>query len=139
MPAERRILRIDQGDKAIYEELRNACPKDKHYENKDYFMLALFYGFMHQTKRKIEKPDATFTRYEYFNDDEQALLKAIAFNDAGNNPDVLLDLPQIATIVESYASWGIRYIDQLLAQHGDFTIKLEDDILTAVDMIESRT
>ena len=135
MPTKFNTLRIDKGERQLYENIKSSCKELSGFENKDLFMLALFFGYKHGSKHTLGSVES-YVRLEYLNDRELGVFKAIALEDSEGKAEVLLDLGQVLKTAEEYASWGVRYMSQLLGQAASFSKQFEGEVVDAISELE---
>lgn len=102
----------------LYDDLKAEREEFKQMDNKDFFMLALVFGYLNKRKKKLEhkeKTESGFFRLRNLADDEAGILKAIAINEA-KDISIIDDVVQLITIVEEYANGGLSYLREFVLE-----------------------
>lgn len=124
-----KVINVGKRDKKDFDLLR----EDKnsffyHREHKEIFIMAMVYGFLNNSPKTLgEKHEGGHCRVETLNETDITLIKALAVKKTGNL-DVLLDLKEVYSIAEQYATGGISYLKNEIfgKQHGSYQKRLEE-------------
>lgn len=125
-------LSIDKKDRPLYKDLEEKEEMFKGMKNKDMFMLAMIIGFDNDSQSELKAKDGFFLEKD-LNDDDRALLNAVAMHDA-DGVEVLKDTGEVYKIAEQYAHFGIRIIQDWIkgSPHGSFPKEFESKILEKI-------
>ena len=104
----------------------------KHYkefrqlDNKDFFMLALMFGYLNKKRSPLKKQNRTksgFTRERYLSENDKAVLKTIAIEETGQI-EVVNKIMEVFSIAEEFANGGIIYLQKFIFDNpADFAKK----------------
>ena len=99
-------------------------------DNKNIFFMAMALGFLNNAREELDVKEGLFLM-QVINDEEKALMSAIAFSEAKGNIGVLLNTKTIYLIAEEYASGGLKYLkkDVQQEQFGNYSKRLEHQVL----------
>jgi len=133
---ERETLSIDEKKKDTYELLRKRLG---NVENKVAFLVAMSYGFAHDTRLPCETR-VSWVRTSYLNAEDKCLMVAVALGKALELPSEALDMNDVYTTAEEYARGGIAVLKELLESSLGFEQQFMLETLAlvpkAVDPIE---
>lgn len=124
-----KVINVGKRDKKDFDLLRE--DKSSFFygrEHKEVFLMAMVYGFLNNNSKALgEKHSGGHCRVETLNEKEITLIKALAVKKTGRL-DVLLDLKEVYSIAEQYATGGISYLknDIFSKQHGEYTKRFEE-------------
>lgn len=128
------LLYVDKDNKHLYDDL--SFLQIKEFERKDQFMFAVAFGFINDFNPELKRKEF-ITRTSYLNEDDQALLNAIAVKSTGSI-DVLSDKKEIYHIAERYANGGIQLLsDEVGSKPGSFEKRLEKILIELSDKISN--
>ena len=98
-------------------------------ERKDQFILALAVGFKNKDKKSIRDRHILF-KTKYFNNEDEALLNAIALYETGD-VSILADKAQVYRIAEQYANAGINALIEIEKEHehGNYLKQFEKNVI----------
>jgi dnd system-associated protein 4 len=117
---------ISKEARALFDNMKR-LPDFKHFENKDFFILAVLFGYANNKKKPLKKQDRTqsgFTRERYLSDKDKDIIKSICVEDK-NDLCIVNDTPALFSIGEEYANGGISFLkDFVFDNPADFSKKL---------------
>jgi len=111
-------LFISKDARKLYDDFKAEREEFKQMDNKDFFMLALVFGYLNKRKKKLENKDKTesgFFRLRNLTEEEAGLLKAIAITES-KDIGVINDIVQLITISEEYANGGISHLKEFVIE-----------------------
>jgi len=107
---------ISKEARELFDNLQDQLDEFKQMDNKDFFMLAVLFGYLNNKKKKLEhasKTESGFTRERYLSAEDNGVLKAIAI--AGEkNIEIVNDIVRVYSIAEEYANGGISYLKEFI-------------------------
>ena len=85
----------------------------KDFQNKDYFLLALAFGYANELRAPIEKrASGGFFRAETMSPEDWMIIKSVAIEE--ESEDILKEPEEVFNIVEEYAHGGIKLLVEQL-------------------------
>jgi len=135
------ILYIEKEDKEKYYDkiLSKDSPigRAKEIQNKHVFLLAAFYGFLHNAKNEITNR-RDFVRTEYFTEEDKHLLFTLAVKHSSDlhilNKD---NYKEVFTIIEEYANAGVKILfSKIFNEKASFKKILEADLVEQYNLIK---
>jgi hypothetical protein len=124
-----KVINVGKRDKKDFDILRE--DKSSFFygrDHKEVFLMAMVFGFLNNSSKSLgEKHSGGHCRVETLNETDITLIKALAVKKTGSL-DVLLDLKEVYSIAEQYATGGISYLknDIFSKQHGDYSKRLAE-------------
>ncbi len=124
-----KVINVGNRDKKDFDLLKE--DKSSFFygrDHKEIFLMAMVYGFLNNNSKPLgEKHSGGHCRVETLNETDMTLIKAIAVKKTGGL-DVLLNLKEVYSIAEQYATGGISYLknDVFSKKHGHYDKKLEE-------------
>jgi len=124
-----KVINVGNRDKKDFDLLKE--DKSSFFygrEHKEVFLMAMVYGFLNNNYKPLrERHKGGHCRVETLNETDITLIKAIAVKKTGSL-DVLLNLKEVYSIAEQYATGGISYLKDAVfsKQHGDYTKRFEE-------------
>jgi hypothetical protein len=116
---------ISKEARALYDNIKK-LDEFGNFDNKDFFILAVMFGYSKKKKKQLKKQDRTqsgFTRERYLSPNDISLLKAIAIDDEGDI-GVINNIPKVFAIAEEYANGAIDYLKDFIFENpADFDKK----------------
>ena len=107
---------ISKEARQLFDNLRKQLEEFKQMDNKDFFMMAVMFGYLNNKKKKLEhssKTESGFTRERYLSVEDNGVLKAIAI--AGDKDlSIVNDIVYVYSIAEEYANSGISYLKEFV-------------------------
>ena len=107
---------ISKEARQLFDNLRKQLEEFKQMDNKDFFMMAVMFGYLNNKKKKLEhssKTESGFTRERYLSAEDNGVLKAIAI--AGDKDlSIVNDIVYVYSIAEEYANSGISYLKEFV-------------------------
>jgi hypothetical protein len=132
MPASaRRMLAFGEKHLDAYKQLGDKLGK---IANRDQFMIAMCWGFRNGTRAQEFKRSNTGLRIEYMKPEDEAILAAIQYYEAGDT-DALADEEGRYMLAEQYAEGGIMLLADMMDQAGDFNQALAAEIKSELDKL----
>jgi hypothetical protein len=127
---------ISKEARELYDNARMRFSEIKNLDNKDFFMLAVIFGFSKGTafRKPLLNQDRTksgFTRERYLTDLDNAILKAIGIAEKSElELGSGIRISDVYSLAEEYANSGIDEIKSLLfEQDGSFLLKFSNFLL----------
>ena len=132
MPASAKVM-LSFGEKHLdaYKQLGEKLGK---IANRDQFMIAMCWGFRNGTKAQDFKRSNTGLRIEYMKPEDEAILAAIQYHEAGDT-DHLADEEGRYMLAEQFAEGGIMLLADMMDQAGDFNQALAAEIKSELDKL----
>lgn len=124
-----KVINVGKRDKKDFDLLRE--DKSSFFygrDHKEVFLMAMVFGFLNNSSKSLgEKHSGGHFRVETLNETDITLIKALAVKKTGRL-DVLLDLKEVYSIAEQYATGGISYLKNEIfgKQHGSYQKRLEE-------------
>lgn len=124
-----KVINVGKKDKKDFDLLTK--DKGSYFygrDHKEVFIMAMVYGFLNNSSKTLgEKHSGGHFRVDTMNERDITLIKALAVHKTGSL-DVLLDLKEVYSIAEQYATGGISYLknDVFSKQRGHYDKKLEE-------------
>ncbi len=107
---------ISKEARELFDNLQDQLDEFKQMDNKDFFILAVLFGYLNNKKKKLEhasKTESGFTRERYLSAEDNGVLKAIAI--AGEKDiEIVNDIVRVYSIAEEYANGGIAYLKEFI-------------------------
>lgn len=119
--SSRTFLEFAPTSRELFENLGKALagPGGAPLKNKDVFLVALTWGFFHDTKSGPIKKSGTGVRVEYLDDEDLALIRSIHYA-VTQDLDALSDADAGFEIAELFAEGGIQLLSEQMKRPGDF-------------------
>jgi len=133
-----KVINVGKRDKKDFDLLKE--DKSSFFygrDHKEIFIMAMVYGFLNNSSKPLgEKHEGGHCRVETLSEKDITLIKALAVKKTGSL-DVLLDLKEVYSIAEEYATGGISYLknDVFSKQHGSYEKRLEELLAELHDKI----
>ena len=99
----------------VFDDMRS-YDEFKNLDNKDLFILAVIFGYVHGKREPLASRDRTesgFARERYLSENDNAILKAIAVADT-ELIEIINDIPKVYSIAEKYANGGKDYLKEFV-------------------------
>ncbi|HHT9131939.1 MAG TPA: hypothetical protein ACFYED_05585 [Candidatus Tripitaka californicus] len=107
---------ISKEARQLFDNLREQLEEFKQMDNRDFFMLAVLFGYLNNKRKKLEhssKTESGFTRERYLSLEDNGILKAIAI--AGEKDiSIVNKIVHVYSIAEEYANGGISYLKEFI-------------------------
>lgn len=107
---------ISKEARQLFDNLRKQLEEFKQMDNKDFFMMAVMFGYLNNKKKKLEhssKTESGFTRERYLSAEDNGVLKAIAIT-SEKDLCIVNDIVYVYSIAEEYANGGISYLKEFV-------------------------
>jgi hypothetical protein len=107
---------ISKEARKFFDNLKEQFDEFKQMDNKDFFMLAVLFGYLNNKRKKMESSEKTesgFTRERYLAAEDNGILKAIAISTT-KQIEIINDIVSIYSIAEEYANGGISYLKDFI-------------------------
>ncbi len=107
---------ISKGARKLFDNLKEQLDEFKQMDNKDFFILAVLFGYLNNKRKKMESSEKTesgFTRERYLSPEDNGILKAIAISTT-KEIEIINDIVSIYSIAEEYANGGINYLKDFI-------------------------
>ena len=133
-----KVINVGKKDKKDFDLLRE--DKSSFFygrDHKEIFFMAIVYGFMNNNSKALgDKHSGGHFRVETLSEGDKTLIKALAVKKTGSL-DVLLNLKEVYSIAEQYATGGISYLKNgvFSKQHGSYAKRLEELLVELHDKI----
>lgn len=110
--------------RTLFKDIKEYDPLFKNLAIQDFFMIAVQFGYAKGTRLPLRGNDVEgWTRPGYFSEDDTAILRAIAFEAAGDLP-MVCDIIAVFNIAEEFANGGAAPLKEFFFEDpGDFTKK----------------
>lgn len=107
---------ISKECRQLFDNLKDRLEEFKQMDNKDFFMLAVLFGYLNSKRKKLEhsaKTESGFTRERYLLPEDNSILKAIAI---ANDKDISIvnDIVHVYSIAEEYANGGVEFLKEFI-------------------------
>ena len=121
---------ISKEARELYDNIKK-MDEFEHFDNKDFFMLVVIFGYSKGKKKPLKTQDKTksgFTRERYLTDTDISLLKAIAITEE-NDIGVVKNIPKVFAIAEEFANGAIDYLKEFVFENpADFSKKFDSHL-----------
>ena len=107
---------ISKEARTLFDNMKRNLEEFKNFDNKDFFMLAVLFGYSKGKKKPLKKQDRTksgFTREAYLSPTDIESLKTIAIT-TENDISMINKIPKVFSIAEEYANGGISYLKEFV-------------------------
>lgn len=106
-------------------------PDFQPFENKDFFILSMLFGFHNDKKKPLKKQDKTqsgYTRERYLSNRDIDFIKSIAVSET-EDLRVIEDIPKMFSIAEEFANGGFESLKEFVYDNpADFVKKMANEL-----------
>ena len=107
---------ISKETRQLFDTLKDQLDEFKQMDNKDFFMMAVMFGYSNDMKKKLEhssKTESGFTRERYLSSEDNGVLKAIAIAEE-KDISIVADIVRVYSIAEEYANGGASFLKEFV-------------------------
>lgn len=107
---------ISKETRQLFDTLKEQLEEFKVMDNKDFFIMAVMFGYLNDKKKKLEhssKTESGFTRERYLSAEDNGILKAIAIAEE-KDIGIVNDIVHVYSIAEEYANGGASYLKEFV-------------------------
>jgi len=101
------------------------------FDNKDFFILAMLFGYHKKKKKPLKKTDRTqsgYARERYFSSEDMEFIKAISISET-EDLRVVENVPKMFSIAEEYVNGGFEPLKEFIYDNpADFIKKMANEL-----------
>jgi len=116
---------ISKEARTLFDSMKR-MPDFQKFVNKDFFMLAMLFGYHKKRRKPLKRSERTqsgYARERYFFKEDMEFIKAAAISEE-NDLKVVESVPNMFSIAEEYVNGGISFLKEFIFDNpADFVKK----------------